>query len=297
MAWRVLLGPLWMAALAGGWVAAVAYGRREAWSRWPLWPFALGGLAAFLAALLTGHALGTEWLSAQVLLKGLGVAVLVGAALLAFLGSRARARATLLLARAPLGLDEAIDRVRAGKPPPPGVFAGRIGSSDQVASPGGVVCALYEAELRELSHRGVKGALLSLERAGSPVVYVKGERCRAKVAFAEGSLWAPVRERRCRLNGRLSVADGSALASGAPPIDAVSHEKVAKLGEPCVVVGRLTRGIAEGTYVIKGPRGGPALIALGEEIARAGKRLFARAWILFIASAALCVLAAWLIAP
>lgn len=297
MAWRILLGPLWVAALAGGWVAAVAYGRREAWSQWPRWPFLVGGLALFLGALLTGRIGGEGGISAETLGRGVGLGVLVFAALLAFLGSRSRARATLLLAHAPLSLDEAVDRVRAGMPPPPGAFSGRIGAADQVASPGGVMCAVYEAELRQFSSHGVKGALLSLERASASLVYVRGERSRAKVAIAEGSLWAPVQVRRCWLNGRLSVAEDSALASGVPPMDAVSHEKVAKLGEPCVVVGRLARGLADGSYVIKGPHGGPAMIALGEEVTRSGRRLFARAWMLFVASAALSVLAAWLIAP
>jgi hypothetical protein len=297
MAWRVVLGPLWMAVLLGAWVAAVAYGRREAWSRWPRWPFALGCAALFLAALAAGS-LGVGGLVAEVVWrKAAGGGVLVGAALLAFFASRSRARAALLLTQAPLNLDEAVARIRAGRPPAPGVFTGRIGASEPVASPGGIVCALYDAELREPSPGKTKGPLLSVDRAAAGVIYVRGERCRARVAFAEGSLWATPEPRRCRVDGRLSWAQGTVLASGVAPMEVVSHEKVARLGGPCAVVGRLDRGLTEGTYVLKGPQGGPALLVLGEELAAPARRLFGRAWALFGASAGLCVLGAWLIAP
>jgi len=303
MAWRILLGPLWMAVLVGVWVAAVAYGRREAWSRWPLWPFALGGLVVFVAALAGARVGLGGWVSSAVGAKALGVATLVGAALLAFLAARDRARSSLLLAQAPLTLDEAIGRVRAGRPPPLGVFTGRIGASEPVASPGGIVCALYDAEVREVaSGAGVgaggrrRGPLLSVERAASSIIFLRGDRCRAKVAFAEGALWAEAQARRCRVDRRFSLAEGAVLAGEAMPMEAVSHERVARLGEPCAVVGRLSRGMAEGTYVLKGPSGGPALLVLGGEVSRPAKRLLARAWGLFAASAGLCVLGAWLLA-
>jgi hypothetical protein len=166
-----------------------------------------------------------------------------------------------------------------------------------VASPGGIVCALYDAELREPSPGKTKGPLLSVDRAAAGVIYVRGERCRARVAFAEGSLWATPEPRRCRVDGRISWAQGSVLASGVARMEVVSHEKVARLGGPCAVVGRLDRGLTEGTYVLKGPQGGPALLVLGEELAAPARRLFGRAWALFGASAVLCVLGAWLIAP
>jgi hypothetical protein len=296
MAWRVLLAPLWMAVLAGGWIAVVAYGRREAWGRWPLWPFAFGGAALFIGLLVWQQAGGTPLVAEAVVVRGLGVAMGVVAALFAFLASRARTRATLLLGQAPRSMDEAVGRVRAGETSVLGVFSGRIGSSEQVASPSGVVCALYEAEVREAPKGGVKGTLLAVEKAAAPSLYVKGERCRAKVLFAEGAFWAPVQIRRCRMAGRLSVADNAGLAGGIPPWDVVSYEKLAKLGEPCVVVGKLSRGLAEGTYVVKGPHGGSALIALGEEVSRVGRQLLSRSWGFFSASAAACVFAAWLLA-
>jgi hypothetical protein len=306
MAWRILLGPLWMAVLVGVWVAAVAYCRREAWSRRPLWPFALGGVMAFVAALAGARVGVGGWVSSALGVRALGVATLVGAALLAFLAARDRTRSSLLLAQAPLTLDEAIDRVRAGRPPPVGIFTGRIGASDPVASPGGIVCALYDAEVREASpspgaspgaNSRPRGPLLSVERAASSTIFLRGERCRARVAFSEGALWAQPQARRCRVDRRFSLADGALLAGGALPMEAVSYERVARLGEPCAVVGRLNRGMAEGTYVLKGPSGGPALLVLGGEASRPAKRLLARAWALFAASAALSVLGAWLISP
>lgn len=296
MAWRILFGPLWMAVLLGGWVAAVAYGRREAWRRWPWWPFALGGALAFVGALAAARAGAGGWIASVVWVKTAGVATLVVAALGAFLGSRDRARAALMLTQAPLTLEEAIERIRAGRPPPPGVFTGRIGASAPVASPGGIVCALYDAELREATLGRLKGPLLSIERSASPSIFLCGERCRARVAFAEGSLWAKAQPRRCRVERRFSLAEEAVLAGGSAPIEAVSLEKVARLGEPCAVVGRLGRGVAEGTYVLKGPHLGPALLVLGEEVRRPATRLLARAWALLAGAVALSALGMWLLA-
>src|SRR6185369_12274150 len=111
--------------------------------------------------------------------------VLLGlAAGLALLGSKARLRADALRGLAPRTIDEAVAELRAGREPGWGVYQGRLGASEPVTSPGGVVCAFYDAELRSSGEQGRKGPLLSQERAYAMLITVRGERAEAAVSFA-----------------------------------------------------------------------------------------------------------------
>lgn len=290
---RILTGPLWMMALLGVWILAVAYGRRDVWGAWPRRPFLIAACLVLVGAGLHAALFGSSAMVAH----GAGSLLLMACALCAFLGARARARAALLRGSRPTSLDEAVAALRAGKSWGPGVLRGRLAASGEVASPGGILCAGYEAELRVASVGRAKGALLAVERAWARGVFLHGERCSARIALAKGSLWAPVRPTRCRESGRAvpetSVVD---LASGPPEVPVVSHEKVAKLGTQVLVVGRLARGLAAGSYLIKGPRGGPAFLALEAGIEKVARKASVRAWALFALAAVLCLVAAHLLA-
>ena len=82
---------------------------------------------------------------------------------------------------------------------------------------------------------------------------------------------------------------------GAPPEEALSYERVGKLGEACLVVGELHKGPAPGSYVLRGLQGGPAMVLLGQESVGSGQQLARRAWGFFSAAGALSVVAAFVL--
>ncbi|MFY0577367.1 hypothetical protein ACN28S_26335 [Cystobacter fuscus] len=145
------------------------------------------------------------------------------------------------------------------------MYRGRLAASDQVTSPSGVVCAFYEAELRGVTPGGGKGSLLSVERASAPVVRMRGEKTEAALSFSPGLVLAPLRVRPCLVGRPAEVAPGlDAPVEGAPPEEALSYERVGKLGEECLVVGELRPGPVAGGYELRGRQGGPAMVILGE---------------------------------
>jgi hypothetical protein len=304
--WRILLAPLYATCLAALVVAAFAFGRKDAASKpWrvPLAWFGLLVLGAFCVAWrFQGGA--PQVLSFDVAMKAAGAALLVVAAGLAVRGSRVRFRADLLRASVPKSLDEAIAAMRAGQSPGWGVYRGSLDATDALLSPGGVPCAFYEAEVREVAEDGRKGPLLSRERAYAPVLSLKGERARASVRFTPSSLMAPVEVRRCQaLPGTVPAswyedAPATEAMSHVPPApepEALSWERVGAAGETCLVVGELRRGTEEGSYVLCGRDGGPALVVLGPEAPMTGGLLARRAWTHFAAAGALSMAAAFVL--
>lgn len=303
--WRILLAPLYATCLTALVVAAFAFGRRDAAARpWSL-PLAWFGLlvaGAFCVA-ARFHGEPGQPLSFDVATKAGGAALLVVAAGLAVRGSRTRFRADLLRASVPRSLDEAVTALRAGRAPGWGVYRGSLDATDALTSPGGVPCAFYEAEVREVAEDGRKGPLLSRERAYAPVLMLRGERVRASVRFAPSSLMAPVEVRRCQaLPGTVPASwyeeapalDAGAHVQAAEP-EALSWERVGTAGETCLVVGELRRGPEEGSYVLCGRDGGPALVVLGPEAPVTGGLLARRAWTHFAAAGALSMAAAFVL--
>lgn len=296
---RILLAPLYAMCLAALVVAAFAFGRKDVAARpWrvPLAWFGLLVVGAFcIASRFRGGAV--QVLSFDVAVKAAGAALLVVAAGLAVRGSRTRFRADLLRASVPRSLDEAVASLRAGHAPGWGVYRGTLDAADALTSPGGVPCAFYEAEVREVAEDGRKGPLLSRERAYSPVLGLRGERVRAAVRFAPSSLMAPVEVRRCEaLQGTVPASwYEDAPAATAPEPEALSWERVGAAGETCLVVGELRRGTEEGTYVLCGRDGGPALVVLGPEAPVTGGMLARRAWTHFAAAGALSMAAAFVL--
>ncbi|MCP3138103.1 hypothetical protein [Pyxidicoccus xibeiensis] len=304
-AWRILLAPLYASCLSALVVMAFAFGRKDpsapSW-RLPLVWFSVLAVGSFCVALQFPGRLGLG-LPTEAAAKAAGAALLVVAAGLALRGSRTRLRADLLRASAPRSLDEAVAALREGRAPGWGVYRGSLDAEESLTSPGGVPCAFFEAEVREVAEDGRKGALLSSERAYAPALVLRGERVRASVRFSPSSLMAPVEVRRCRaLPGTVPASwyeDAPATAAGAVPAsepEALSWERVGVPGETCLVVGELRRGAHEGSYVLCGRGGGPALMVLGPEAPVTGGTLARRAWRHFAAAGALSMAAALVLA-
>jgi hypothetical protein len=236
-----------------------------------------------------GEAMDMRWVLAPLYATGLGA--LAVAAWLAVVGSRMRVSADTLRGEAPRCLDEGVEALRAGRSPGWGVYRGRLASSDELISPGGVVCAFYEAELRGARPDGSRGPLLSVERAYAPVLWVRGERLQVAVDFSPGRVMAPRRISRCGPK----VAPG-VLEEGRPEEAVLSYERVGRLGEECLVVGELRNGPVPGVYELRGHTGGPAMIILEEALEETGETLARRAWMLFAAAGGLTVVSACVLA-
>ncbi len=291
-----MLAPLYAAGLSGLVILAFAFGRKDSGSFMPRWPLAwFGLLAAVSLALVTDHVPTALRVSLDVAGRGVGFALLGLAAGLALLGSKARLRADALRGSAPRSIDEAVAELRAGREPAWGVYQGRLGASEPVTSPGGVVCAFYDAELRAAGEQGRKGALISQDRAYALLITVRGERAEAAVSFAPSTTLAPVRVMRCQTDPRLAEPEAGELVQGRPVEEVLSYERIGKLGESCLVVGELQRGPAPGSYVLRGKQGGPAMLVLGNEGTGTGHELARRAWGFFSAAGALSVAAAFVL--
>jgi hypothetical protein len=293
---RMMLAPLYAAGLSALVIAAFAFGRKDARAFMPRWPLAWFALLAAVSLMVASNyglvSLSVPLDSAG---RGVGLGLLGLAAGLALLGSKARLRADTLRGSAPRSIDEAVAELRAGRAPGWGVYRGRIGASEQVTSPGGVVCAFYDAELRTVGPQGRKGALISQEKAYALVITVRGERTEAVVSFTPSAMLAPLQVRRCLTDPRLTEPEAGELVEGRPVEEVLSYERVGKLGESCLVVGELHKGPAPGSYVLRGLQGGPAMVLLGQESMGTGQQLARRAWGFFSAAGALSVFAAFVL--
>jgi hypothetical protein len=298
MDFRLAFAPLYAAGLSALVLAAFSFGRKDARASTPQWPLAwFGVLAVAFALVALREGVGPlQWVSPGTFGNGMGFGLLVAAAGLAVVGSRVWRRADTLRAEAPRSIDEGVAALREGRSPGWGVYRGRLVSSGQVTSPGGVVCAFYEAELRGVMPDGSKGPLISMARAYAPVLQVKGERAEAAVSFSPKLLLAPMRIRRCQMGNPLSETGTGVPAEGAKVEEALSYERVGKLGEECLVVGELRQGPMPGVYELRGKQGGPAMVILGNACEGTGTVLARRAWRLFAAAGGLTVAATWVLA-
>jgi hypothetical protein len=293
---RMMLAPLYAAGLSGLVILAFAFGRKDAREFMPRWPLVWFGLLAAVSLMVVSDYVPPALkVSLDVAGRSAGFVLLGLAAGLALLGSKARLRADALRGSAPRSIDEAVAELRAGREPGWGVYRGRLGASEPVTSPGGVVCAFYDAELRSAGEQGRKGPLLSQEHAYSMLITVRGERAEAAVSFAPSTTLAPVRVLRCLTDPRLVEPEASELAEGRPVEEVLSYERIGKLGESCLVVGELRPGPAQGSYVLRGKQGGPAMLVLGTEGAGTGMKLARRAWGFFSVAGALSVAAAFVL--
>ena len=144
---------------------------------------------------------------------------------------------------------------------------------------------------------GTRGPLLSVERAYAPLLQVRGQNVEAALSFSPRLLLAPQQTRPCLLGSMpAEVGPSNVPVEGLPPEEAVSHERVGKLGEECLVVGELRQGPIPGVYELRGRQGGPALVILGNSGESTGTQLSRRAWRLFAAAGGLTIAAAWMFA-
>lgn len=292
-----LVVPAYVAGVLGLVMAWVALARPGAQGRWQTWPFAWGLMLVLGAGLVLSHTgLGPpEWIQAEAALRALGAVLLAVALGVALFATRLRRRADALVSMAPQDVDDAVDAVRSQGAPVRGLFDGRLGSDEEVTSPGGLVCAFYEAQVRERAAEGQKGTLLSAEQAASSVIYLRGDRVEAVVPFSLSSTFAPLTVRRCTVMGSLVSGDGRSYADGAVPTQAESHEKTGRMGERCLVIGELRRAGAPGNYEVRGPDGGAPVVIIGQDPMQVGQQLIAKTWRLFGFAAAMVAASSYLL--
>ncbi|WP_338866472.1 hypothetical protein [Myxococcus stipitatus] len=274
--WRVLVAPIYAAFLAALVSAAFSQGRRCMASRPPR------GLALWFGLLALGALWTQDVLSSEAVDKSVGLALMMVAALLVVRGSRVWMNADELGGSAPRSLDDAVAALRSGETRGWGVFQGTLDAEEVLSSPGGISCAFFESEVRTVAEDGRKGALLSHERGYSPTLTLRGVHARARVCFSPASVMAPVCPRRCSTPPWAPLAEPQAL----------SWERVGMPGERCFVVGELSRGPLEGTYVLRGQKRRAALVVMGSELESLRSRLSRRAWMHFAAAGAMSMAAA-----
>ncbi|AGC45267.1 hypothetical protein MYSTI_03961 [Myxococcus stipitatus DSM 14675] len=274
--WRVLVAPLYAAFLAALVSAAFSQGRRCVASRPPR------GLALWFGLLALGALWTQDVLSSEAVDRSVALALVMLSALLAVRGSRVRLSADGLGGTAPKSLDDAVAALRSGEARGWGVFQGTLDADEVLSSPGGVACAFFESEVRSVAEHGRKGALLSHERGYSPTLMLRGSHSRAHVCFSPASVMAPVCPRQCTSPPWTPLEEPSAL----------SWERVGMPGEVCFVVGELSRGPREGTYILRGQKRRAALLVMGSELESLRTRLSRRAWLHFAAAGAMSMAAA-----
>lgn len=296
MDFRMMIGPLYAAGCVALVVGVVTYARAEARERWqgrPVAWLAVGAVALAFLASRSGFA-PAQLISSDSFTKVIGLLSLVCGAVALLLAFKARSRASACYQAHPLSVDEAVAAVRGGGKAE-GVFEGRVTCEEPVTSPGGIVCVAYEAELREARLDGGRGSLVNQERAYSHVLQLAGDKLSANVALNPAALLAKTEVRRCLVARNASAAMPSeVLASGELPNEALSWERVLRMGSRCRIVGKLERA-NERTYRIKGVAGMPPLILVDEEVAQAGQRFFRSALAHLGAAAILVGAGVWLL--
>ncbi|HZA51450.1 MAG TPA: hypothetical protein VE549_11970 [Myxococcaceae bacterium] len=215
-----------------------------------------------------------------------GMVMLAAATVFAARATRFRRRSDVLASSVPSAIEGAVDAMQRGAGPVVGIFSGRIGADGEVMSPAGVRCAFYDATVRRRFALGSR--IVALARDSRPLLWIRGERAHARLAFSARDVHAAEEERRVSASGGLRR---ERLAN-----EAVSRERVGRIGESCFVFGRLERGDAPGSYVIAGVDGGPATLLVGVSHAALRREWAARSWAYFGAAAILTALAASLLA-
>ena len=167
---------------------------------------------------------------------------------------------------------------------------GRLGSRGEVTSPGGVVCAFYEAELRRVGERGEPGRLVARERAVSLPLDLCGIRTSVRLRFSPTRAAAPVCIRRVLVG--IEQEQEEVPAAGDPPsVELLSWESVGKLGARALALGKLERE-RDGGWRLVGIAGGAAPVVLPTEQEAAAAAWRGEAWRWSGVAAPLAVLAA-----
>jgi hypothetical protein len=228
-------------------------------------------LAAVLAAdLATGTAAGS-------IVRGLlGLAAAGGCVGAGWTAGQLWRHAELLRFANPCTVDEAIHLPAWERDGRWLVLDGRLGATGEVTSPGGVVCAFYQAELRMVGERGEPGHLVAREHAASLPLELKGHQESVRIRFSPNRAAAPVSIRRVLVP--LERDREKVPAQGEPgAVEVLSWESVGKLGARALALGKLEQDPAGGWRLV-GLAGGAAPIVLPTEQESAAAAWRGEAW-------------------
>ena len=159
-----------------------------------------------------------------------------------------------------------------------------------MTSPGGVVCAFYDAELRLVGRQGEPGRLVGRERGASLPLELRGIRRSIRVRFSPLRAAAPVSIRRVLVP--LEPEAGEVPADGErEAVEVLSWESVGKLGTRALGLGKLEPD-PRGGWRLVGILGGAAPLVLPSEQESAAAAWRSEAWRWSGVAAPLAVLAA-----
>jgi hypothetical protein len=242
----------------------------------------LGGVLAFALAAGTPAGWFLRWC--------LGVAASLGCVGAGWTAGQLWRHAELLRDAHPCTVDEAIQLPAWERDGRWLLLDGRLGSSGEVTSPGGVVCAFYEAELRRVGDRGEPGRLVARERAVSLPLELRGLTRNVRLRFSPTRAAAPVSIRRVLVG--IEQGPDEVPAEGDPPtVELLSWESVGKLGARALALGKLERE-RDGGWRLVGIAGGAAPVVLPTEQESAAAAWRSEAWRWSGVAAPLAVLAA-----
>ena len=242
----------------------------------------LGGAVAFAFAAGTPAGLVIRWV--------LGAAASVGCLSAGWTAGQLWRHAELLRDAHPCTVDEAIHLPAWERDGRWLLLDGRLGSTGEVTSPGGIVCAFYEAELRLVGHGGEPGRLVSRERAVSLPLELRGLRKQVRLRFSATRAAAPVCIRRVLVPVEHEV-DEVPAGGDQPTVEVLSWESVGKLGARALALGKLERE-RDGGWRLVGIASGAAPVVLPTEQDSAAEAWRSEAWRWSGVAAPLAVLAA-----
>ena len=228
----------------------------------------LGGVMAFVLAAGTPAGSVLRW--------ALGIAAAAGCAGAGWTAGQLWRHAELLRDARPCTVDEAIHLPPWERDGRWLLLDGRLGASGVVTSPGGVVCAFYEAELRLVGERGEPGRLVARERAASLPLELRGLRKSVRVRFAATRAAAPVSIRRVLVPIEHETDEVPAEGQRAS-VELLSWESVGKLGARALALGKLEPD-RDGGWRLVGIAGGAAPVVLPTEQHSAAAAWRSEAW-------------------
>jgi hypothetical protein len=233
-------------------------------------------LAGLLLAGVLGLVLATGTPAGSVLRWVLGAAAAVGCVAAGWTAGQLWRHAELLRDAQACTVDEAVHLPSWEREGRWLLIDGRLGSTGEVTSPGGVVCAFYEAELRLVGERGEPGRLLARERAASVPLELRGLRTSVRLRFSSARAAAPVGIRRVLVPIE-TEADEVPAEGNQASVEVLSWESVGKLGARALALGKLEQD-REGVWRLVGIAGGAAPVVLPTEQESASAAWRSEAW-------------------
>jgi hypothetical protein len=212
----------------------------------------------------------------SVLRWALGLAAVLGCLAAGWTAGQLWRHAELLRFARPVTVDDAV-----GLPPSERagrwlLVDGRLGAVGEVTSPGGVVCAFYDAELRLIEARGRPGRLVARERGASLPLELRGIRRSIRVRFSAARAAAPMVIRRVLVE--VDPQAGEIPADGERErVEVLSWESVGKLGTRALALGKLEAD-PRGGWRLVGTLGGAAPVVLPSEQGSAAAAWRSEAW-------------------